>query len=146
MKTFETLTVQDIEQRERSDQTDKHGNPVTFPVVIISGVTLNITANSQSITKRTVSLPLNGFTIQEARRMFKSGDVIEGYKVEQYEVEPYEWETPEGEIRVDNVRYRLVPVDHESVTSSQRPTDKQNIESQVFNDKTPRSNNLQPQV
>lgn len=145
MKTFETLTVQDVEKRERSDQTDKNGNPVTFPVVLIAGVSLNISANSQSISKRMVSLPLNGFTIQEAQRMFKPGDTIEGFKVEQYEVEPYEWETPEGEIRVDNVRYRLVPADHKSETSSPQPTDRQ-IESQVFNDKSLRSNDLQPQA
>lgn len=146
MKTFETLKIEDIELRERSDQTDKHGNPVTFPVVLIAGVSLNISANSQSISKRTVSLPLNGFSMQEAQRMFKPGDTIEGYKVEQYEVEPYEWETPEGEIRVDNVRYRLVPADQKSESSTPRPTDRKSIESQVFNDKAPRTNDLQQQA
>lgn len=114
MQAFNKLTVQDVVNRERTDRQDEHGNPVTFPVVLIQGVSLNISESGQSINKRVVSLPLNGFTLEEGKAMFPKGSVLDGYTIEQYEVSPYKWETPEGEIRTDNVRYRLAKSGQES--------------------------------
>lgn len=126
---FETLTVEDVMLRERNDGTGE------FPVVIIAGISLNLSATgNQSFTKRRVSLPLNGFTVEEAKQAFPKGMKLQGFKIQQYEVDPYEWTTPEGEVRTDNVRYRLVdlrqPAEPPVNTTSEPQSTREPVEQQ----------------
>lgn len=104
-KSFERLTVVDVVERQRKDNGEK------FPVALIAGVTLDISATTgnSAIRRRQVSVPLNGFSLSEAEAMFPVGMVMPSqYRIERYEVEPYDWTTPDGELREnETIRYRL---------------------------------------
>jgi hypothetical protein len=102
--SFDTLRIEAVEMRERTDTGD------TFPVAIISGISLNMSAKGgASFSKRRVSLPLNGMTQAEAEQAFPAGQTMpKRFAIQQYDVEPYEWTTPDGEIRTDTKRYTLV--------------------------------------
>lgn len=114
MSQFESITVEDVILRERKDGSGD------FPVVVCFGVSLSVSSTgNQSITKRRVSLPLNDFTLAEGKEFFPKGSKLEGFRIEQYEVEPYEWTTPDGEVRTDNVRYRLVEASKKSEPATQ---------------------------
>ena len=102
---LETLRVEDTILRTRQDTGEE------FPVLIITGISMHTAqSGNQSFTKRRVSLPLNGFKLSEAKQLFPAGSVLEGFRIQAHHVPEYEWTTPDGEVRSDTVRYRLVPV------------------------------------
>lgn len=101
--SFDTLRIEAIEERTSSTTGE------VFPVVLISGISLNVGAKGSSFTKRRVSLPLNGMTLEEAKGAFTVGSVMDKrFAIQQFTVEPYTWEGPNGETLRSNKRYRLV--------------------------------------
>ena len=103
--SFDTLRVESVEERTATATGEM------FPVAIISGVSLNISdkTGASSFTKRRVSLPLNGMTLQDAKDAFPIGSVMpKRFVIQQYTVPKYTWLGPDGEELSSKKRYRLV--------------------------------------
>ena len=141
---LETLRVEDTILRTRQDTGEE------FPVLIITGISMHTAqSGNQSFTKRRVSLPLNGFKLSEAKQLFPAGSVLEGFRIQAYHVPEYDWTTPDGEVRTDSTRYRLVPAGGEPTPQVQtEPREAKPagpLEHAVFA-ATGRSNELEPQL
>ena len=101
--SFDTLRVESVEERTHRETGEM------FPVAIVSGISLNVGAKGSSFTKRRVSLPLNGMSLQDAKDSFPIGFVLpKRFAIQQFTVAEYKWEGPNGETLKSNKRYRLV--------------------------------------
>lgn len=101
MSLLNDLSVRSVEVRKNSQTGEE------FPVAIVNGTQYHITSGgNRTFVNREVSIPLQGFSLEQAKQKFWPGRELPEFCIVKREVKPYQWTVP---ARVDSEGNEIEP-------------------------------------